>query len=214
VDLTTLGERIRAARKARALTQEQLGLRVGVSPSLLSKIETGLGLPSTWTLRALAAELDLNIDGSEQIAELPAENSASSNSFTPEYLVEQQIVFRHGSRPSFDLEGGTRVEKIPSPLLDSTAESLLITFSPYRSDLAEPALLRHEGIEIGYIIVGALTLRLGEQEMQLEAGDSVSFDSSVPHCYVNLGSIPATGLWTHVTQSNVDLDTSDSVAWR
>jgi mannose-6-phosphate isomerase-like protein (cupin superfamily) len=85
-------------------------------------------------------------------------------------------------------------------LLDSTAESLLITFSPYRSDLAEPDLLRHEGIEIGYIIVGELTLRFAEQEMRLEAGDSVSFDSSVPHCYVNLGSVPATGLWTHVTR--------------
>jgi transcriptional regulator with XRE-family HTH domain len=212
VDLTTLGERIRAARKARALTQEQLGLRVGVSPSLLSKIETGLGLPSTWTLRAIAAELELHIDGSEQIADLPAENSSSSNSFTPEYLDERQIVFRHGSRPSFDLEGGTRVEKIPSPLLNSTSESLLITFSPYRSDLAEPALLRHDGIEVGYIIVGELTLRMTDQEIRLEAGDSVSFDSSVPHCYVNLGSIPATGLWTHVTPSNSGLDTD--VAWR
>jgi transcriptional regulator with XRE-family HTH domain len=200
VDLTTLGERIRAARKARALTQEQLGSRIGVSPSLLSKIETGLGLPSTWTLRAIAAELELDIDSSGQIAELPAENSASSNSSTSEYLDERQIVFRRDSRPSFDLEGGTRVEKIPSPLLDSTAESLLITFSPYRSDLAEPALLRHEGIEIGYIIVGELTLRFAEQEMRLEAGDSVSFDSSIPHCYVNLGSVPATGLWTHVTR--------------
>ncbi|HEX3679992.1 MAG TPA: cupin domain-containing protein [Galbitalea sp.] len=200
MDLTTLGERIRAARKARALTQEQLGSRIGVSPSLLSKIETGLGLPSTWTLRAIAAELELDIDSSGQIAEVPAENSASSNPFTSEYLDEREIVFRRGSRPSFDLEGGTRVEKIPSPLLDSTAESLLITFSPYRSDLAEPDLLRHEGIEIGYIIVGELTLRFAEQEMRLEAGDSVSFDSSVPHCYVNLGSVPATGLWTHVTR--------------
>ena len=57
-----MGERLRAARTARALSLRELAGRLGVSPSLISQIETGRANPSVSTLYALAAELDVSLD--------------------------------------------------------------------------------------------------------------------------------------------------------
>ena len=34
-----------------------------------------------------------------------------------------------------------------------------------------------------YVLAGRLTLHIGEEEVSLDAGDSIYFDSSVPHAY-------------------------------
>ena len=57
-----MGERLRAARQARALSLRDLAERVGVSASLISQIETGRARPSVNTLYALAAELEVSLD--------------------------------------------------------------------------------------------------------------------------------------------------------
>ena len=57
-----MGERLRAARRARSLSLRTLAERLGVSPSLISQIETGRANPSVSTLYAIAAELDVSLD--------------------------------------------------------------------------------------------------------------------------------------------------------
>ena len=61
-DYPQMGERLRAARTARALSLRELAGRLGVSPSLISQIETGRANPSVSTLYAIAAELDVSLD--------------------------------------------------------------------------------------------------------------------------------------------------------
>jgi GTP pyrophosphokinase len=57
-----IGNRIKAARKAKGLSQEQLGEKLGVSFQAVSTWETGNILPDTDHLLALAGELDLSLD--------------------------------------------------------------------------------------------------------------------------------------------------------
>ena len=57
-----MGERLREARTARRLSLRKLAERLGVSPSLISQIETGRAEPSVSTLYAIAAELDVSLD--------------------------------------------------------------------------------------------------------------------------------------------------------
>src|SRR6478752_5474213 len=61
-DYPQMGERLRAARTARGLSLRVLASRLGVSPSLISQIETGRANPSVSTLYAIAAELDVSLD--------------------------------------------------------------------------------------------------------------------------------------------------------
>ncbi len=57
-----VGKRIRAARKAGKMSQEQLGEKLGVSFQTVSTWETGRFLPESERLPALARELDLSLD--------------------------------------------------------------------------------------------------------------------------------------------------------
>ena len=45
----------------------------------------------------------------------------------------------------------------------------------------------HPGAEFIYVLGGALTVRIGDDEHALDAGDSLYFDCSVPHGYRRAG---------------------------
>ena len=57
-----MGDRLRQARRARGLSLRRLAEVVGVSPSLISQVETGRAKPSVNTLYALANELGVSLD--------------------------------------------------------------------------------------------------------------------------------------------------------
>lgn len=61
-DLTELGNTLRAARKAKSLTQEQLGDKTHISTKQIANIEKGRMNPSYLILKALAKELHLSLD--------------------------------------------------------------------------------------------------------------------------------------------------------
>lgn len=60
-DALTLGRRVRHLRTARGLTLDQLGHRVGVTPSMLSLVENGRREPRLALLRAIADALDVTL---------------------------------------------------------------------------------------------------------------------------------------------------------
>jgi transcriptional regulator with XRE-family HTH domain/quercetin dioxygenase-like cupin family protein len=74
-------------------------------------------------------------------------------------------------------------------------EFLLITYQPGGTSSSSGLLMRHSGIEFGFVISGELTLSLGFETHKLRAGDAVSFDSSNPHAYRNESIDPAVGVW-------------------
>jgi transcriptional regulator with XRE-family HTH domain len=57
-----LGARLRELRRARALTQEELAQKAGVSPSTIVDIERGKHEPQIRTLRKLAKALETTPD--------------------------------------------------------------------------------------------------------------------------------------------------------
>ena len=62
LDHPEMGEALREARAARGLSLRELADRLGVSPSLISQIETGRANPSVSTLYAIVTELDVSLD--------------------------------------------------------------------------------------------------------------------------------------------------------
>ncbi|MDI6880116.1 MAG: cupin domain-containing protein, partial [Desulfitobacteriaceae bacterium] len=56
-------------------------------------------------------------------------------------------------------------------------------------------LLAHQGEECGVIIQGEMTVVVGEREYLLKEGDSIYFDSTIPHRFFNHGDKVAIGIW-------------------
>ena len=62
---------------------------------------------------------------------------------------------------------------------DKKSEPFLVTVEPKPDET--PVLHSHSGQEFDYMLEGSMTFLLGEKQMRLSAGDSVYYDSSVPH---------------------------------
>lgn len=62
MDLTLLGNRIRAAREKKGITQEELADRINISPSHISVIERGVKTARIDTVVRIANELDVSSD--------------------------------------------------------------------------------------------------------------------------------------------------------
>jgi quercetin dioxygenase-like cupin family protein len=55
--------------------------------------------------------------------------------------------------------------------------------------------MSHQGREYGFLLSGRLTVRVGFETYLMEPGSSISFDSTIPHLYLNESEEPAKGLW-------------------
>lgn len=79
-------------------------------------------------------------------------------------------------------------ESLDYPATERKLNAYYAEFEPLPPERAKAH--SHSGVEFLYILQGRLGLRVGEQENELEGGDSVYFDASVPHAYRRIGSTP------------------------
>ena len=56
-------------------------------------------------------------------------------------------------------------------------------------------LVVHEGEECGLVIKGRLLVKTAENEYILEEGDSIYFNSTIPHRYINIGNDTCESVW-------------------
>ena len=59
----------------------------------------------------------------------------------------------------------------------------------------EDAFQRHNGHEWGYVLSGTLQVTVGFRQYLMEAGDSLSLDSTTPHRLANVGDTPVHAIW-------------------
>ncbi len=183
-----LGRRLRSAREEQRLSLRAVATAVGISPSLLSQVETGKTHPSVSTLYALVNHLDISLD---DVMGRPEAGSGSAKTQRPVPLTPVQ---RAADNPSIEMEDGVRWERLAVGR-DGLVDPLLTTYAPGASSSADGRLMRHSGIEYGLILEGTLILKLDFDEHVLGPGDSLCFDSSRPHLYTNPGTTPAKGVW-------------------
>ncbi|TDE02235.1 helix-turn-helix domain-containing protein [Jiangella asiatica] len=103
-------------------------------------------------------------------------------------------VVRPSEREVLTLDSGVTWELL-GQVPDAHTDFLRITYQPGGSSSSSGLLMRHSGTEYGHVLSGELVLTLGFEEHHLRAGDSVSFDSTMPHAYRNDGTEPAIGIW-------------------
>jgi transcriptional regulator with XRE-family HTH domain len=198
---TGLGPRLRLAREERQLSVRELARRLGCSASLISQIERGVSVPSVGVLYSLATELDTSLDhllfGAE--ARRPPVGAAADPDPDPGAAggAGPCIVQRAGGRNIIDLASGVRWERLtPGP--DASTDFLEVVYSPGGHSTDERRPLRHDGHEYGLVISGTLQANVGFENYELGPGDSIAFDSSTPHEYLNKTGEPVHAIWVVV----------------
>lgn len=191
-----IGSRLREAREARGMSLRALASAIGVSPSLLSQVETGKTKPSVSTLYSLVSQLDISTDALLGRDE-PGTSFTAASPAQPQVQSRPLMAFHHQTaeeNPTLEMDNGVRWEKL-SVLDETDVEALRVTYQPGASSSIEGQLMRHFGVEHVYLISGELTLKLEFEEHVIGAGDSMAFDSQRPHLFVNRGTEPVVGLW-------------------
>jgi transcriptional regulator with XRE-family HTH domain/quercetin dioxygenase-like cupin family protein len=202
-----IGPRIRAERERRNVTIRALARVIGVSPSLISQIETGKSQPSVSSLYSITSALALSLedlfDASD--ADEPTTSPSPASATNLRYLGTNRakVVGPHvspGDRELLTLDSGVTWERL-GQVAHHHLDFLLVTYPPGSASSVDGRLMRHSGTEYGYLISGRLELNLGFDKYLLAAGDSVCFESTKPHGYRNDGEVPAVGVWFVVEPS-------------
>jgi transcriptional regulator with XRE-family HTH domain len=212
---TGLGPRLRLVRGSRRLSVRELARRVGCSASLISQIERGISVPSVGVLYSLATELGSSLDyllfgsGTVPAADaVPAAEAGLAVAAEPRKgpsgipgvsrsAPPPAIVQRGCDRRIIDLASGVRWERL-TPQSEAMTDFLEVIYSPGGHSTDERRPLRHDGREYGLIISGTLQANVGFESYELGPGDSIAFDSSTPHEYLNKTGEVVHAIWVVV----------------
>ena len=164
-----LGQRLRALRLARGLSQRELAKRAGVSNAIISLIEQNRSSPSVGSLKKVLDGLPLSL------AEFFAGEAAPS---PPVFFRAADLVELAGGAISY--------RQIGRDLAGRAVQILHERYQP-GADTGE-AMLRHESEEGGVVVRGQLEVTIDGERRLLGPGDAYYFDSRRPHRFRNTGS--------------------------
>jgi transcriptional regulator with XRE-family HTH domain len=171
VEKLHIGRKIRDLRKKAHLILQDISDRTGLSKPLLSQIEKGMVSPPIATLLKISKALDLNIsyffqsDGSE--ARITLVRRKESRAVDSRYFGRE--------------ESGYYYEALAYKKAQKYMEPFLVEFK--RKKAEKLSFLSHEGEEFLYVLQGTLEFTTEEQKFILYEGDSLYFESSIPHAY-------------------------------
>ena len=209
-----IGGRIRAERVRRGISLRSLARSVGLSPSLISQIETGKCQPSVSTLYAITTALGVSVqdvfgeagaDGQAADGE-PVALAPAGDAGTPVVIAglpgggpaapawSGGPVVCPGQREILELDSGVTWQRL-GHVPGSHVDFLMVTYAPGGCSSEAGRLMEHPGTEYGYLMQGELLVTLGFRAHRLTPGDAVSFASATPHSYRNEGPVPAVGIW-------------------
>lgn len=160
-----IGVRLRLLRREQKLSIRTLASKCGISANTLSLIENDRTSPSVHTLQLLARGLGVPMV-----------------TFFEEEKPEHALVYQQqGQRSLMRFANGT-LEQLGEGLPPLGAEPILITLGPTQLDAKD---ISHDGREFIYCLEGKVTCMIASQEYHLSPGDSLLFDASVPHRWLN-----------------------------
>lgn len=192
-----LGPRLRAIRLRRGVGLRELARRLDVSPSSISKIETGKNQPSVRTLYAFAAELQVTID---EVLDLkrsagrePSNPTAAAE--PPSGTTGRGLALQRAERTqAIRLESGVQWKRLLR-WSDEDLEVIETTYEPGDASSPGESLVQHDGHEFVHVLNGRLRVVVGTDEFSLGPGDSLTFPSSTPHRLSNDGDETARAIW-------------------
>ena len=154
--LREVGQRLRALRLERGLTLDQLSEQTGISPSTISRLETGKRNPTLELLLPISRTYRVPLDDLVGVPETE----------DPRVRLQPRTINGREAWPLTRHSDGVQAWKIKLPY-----------------STRPPQLKTHEGYEWLYVLRGQVRLILGPQDLILDAGEAAEFDTRRPHWF-------------------------------
>lgn len=172
-----LGSKIKDARKAKKLSISVLSKKCDVSEGMISQIERNNVIPSAVVLWKIAMALDKSV----------------SYFFGEEGLGDDVVVCTKGEHKRIERSSGYGYFELLTPKGKRLIEMIKVVILPGDESNCSP--LTHVGEECGFVISGKLTVEVNNKHYYLEEGDSIEFDSNIPHRYINESDEVCISIW-------------------
>ena len=157
--------RIRDLRDIAGWTAQQMAEKTGISLEEYQAYETGTRDFSFSHLFNIAEALGVDI------SDLLTGESPKLHGY---------VLTRDGQGLKFNRREQYEYHHLAYNFRDKLAEPFIVTVAKDQPD-AEKQAHSHEGQEFDYVLKGTLKIVLGGNELYLKPGDSVYYDSSLPH---------------------------------
>lgn len=164
-----VGEKIKFLREGRDISVEMMAENTNLTVEQIMRIEDNIDLPSLAPLIKIAKVLDVRLgtflDDNEEVGPVVCrkDGAAETISFSNNSVLSR----RHMTYRSLAKSKRNR-----------HMEPFMIDVAPTSEDYI---LSIHEGEEFIYVVQGKMEITYGEDTYFLDEGDSIYYDSSVPH---------------------------------
>ena len=175
--LSDIGKRLKEFRSIMGVAPEEMAVKMGVGIDEYTAYEGG-EKDFSFSFLYNAAGL-FGIDIVDLI-------SGESPRLTTAALV------RNGQGYAISKRGAYEYKHLAFMFSNKKAEPFMVTAEPGKQKDEVITMHSHEGQEFNYMVSGTMELHLGEIVYEMNAGDSIYFDSGVPHGLKAVGTQPAT----------------------
>jgi transcriptional regulator with XRE-family HTH domain len=176
-----IAEKLRSLRLRKKMGLVELGKHTGLSPAMLSKVERGKLFPTLPTLVRIAMVFSVGLE----------------YFFSDDRKRHVVGIVRRAERKRFPERPDSRdnsffFESLDFAAVERRLNAYSAEFCPIPRGKAKPH--QHGGVEFLTVVRGKLEMQIGVQEHVLDRGDSIYFDSSLPHTYRRAGSTPCSAI--------------------
>jgi len=176
-----IGEKLRALRLRKKMGLVELSRHTGLSAAMLSKVERGKLFPTLPTLLRIALVFSVGLE----------------YFFSDDQKRRVLAIVRRAERKRFPERPDGRdisfyFESLDFAAVERKLNAYYAEFQPLPPGKARPH--HHPGVEFLSVMRGKLEMRIGTEEYVLDSGDSIYFDSSVPHSYRRISQKPCSAI--------------------
>ena len=176
-----IGEKLRALRLKKKIGLVELGRHTGLSAAMLSKVERGKLYPTLPTLLRIALVFSVGLE----------------YFFSDDQKRRVLAIVRRAERKRFPERPDGRdisfyFESLDFAAVERKWNAYYAEFQPLPPAKGRPH--HHPGVEFLSVLRGKLEMRIGTEEYMLDSGDSIYFDSSVPHSYRRISQKPCSAI--------------------
>lgn len=164
-----VGEKIKVLRERKGLSLKDLADSTGFSTALLSQMENHLVSPSLGTMIKLARAMGV------KVGDFLGESEGEP--FTIVRKDERKNVSRFASKDG--VKYGYSYESLGFDKKDRHMEPFIVTLEPATVKAMKTSV--HEGEEFIFVLEGEMEVILGNHTDVLYPGDSIYYDSTIPH---------------------------------
>jgi transcriptional regulator with XRE-family HTH domain len=166
-EVPRIGARVRALRRERGLTIEQIAAATGLTKGFISQLERDRTQPSLSSIARICDALGVRLSHVFERDPAPA-------------------LVRHTERPEIDTYFPTH-NYLLSGRDERRFQAIESVVAPLAGAGDELYSLPGE-IEFVYVLAGTLELRVGDEVHELAAGDAITYELSKPHTWRNPSS--------------------------